>query len=322
MNRSAPVETTLFAGLRCAVLGAGGFLGGALAKALCDRGAVVHAFGRSLKAPAGSERMKWTQAPASDTAALASALEDQDVVFHLMTSSFPDGSNRKPGEVVAEDVCTAVRILDLCRAGGMSRVIFTSSGGAVYGIPSSVPIAETAPTDPISAYGISKLAIEKYLGLYRHLYGIDYLALRIANPYGRGQSPFRKQGVVATIVYRALSGVPIEIWGDGEVTRDFLHVDDVVSALLAGIAYGGECRVMNVGSGVGCTLNQLLSEVRQVLQLPHLQVVYKDGRAADVPVSILDVSLIEREMGWQPRVDLSSGILDTAEWMRSEFHLE
>lgn len=321
MSRAASEETTALNGLRCAVLGAGGFLGGALSAALHERGADVHAFGRSTSPRLHGTRITWTQASSSDTRALARALEGRQVVFHLMTSSVPETSNCRPGESFVEDVRATVELLDLCTASGVAKVIFTSSGGAVYGIPSSIPTPETAPTDPISAYGIGKLAIEKYLGLYRRLHGLDYVALRIANPYGRGQSPFKKQGVIATMVYRALSDIPIDIWGDGEVTRDFVHVDDVVAALLLSIGYAGESRVMNVGSGSGRTLNQLLTDVGQVLRVPRLQAVYKDGRAADVPVSILDIALIGRELGWRPRVDLAAGLSDTAGWMRAEFHL-
>ncbi len=129
--------------------------------------------------------------------------------------------------------------------------MFVSSGGTVYGIPAHVPIAEEAPTDPISAYGVSKLAVEKYLGLYRHLHGLDYAVLRLANPFGACQDPDRRQGVVAALVQAVLDGRPVEIWGDGRVVRDFIYAPDAAEAIAMAASLAGPVRVLNVGSGVG-----------------------------------------------------------------------
>lgn len=313
------------AGVRCLVLGAGGFLGRALAMELASHGARVHAFGRGrpVLAQAGQDaaagRASWTEADFGDKPALTKALLGQEIVFHLLSSSLPDTSNRNPAADVASQVLTSIHLLDLCRAAKVRKVVFASSGGTVYGIPSTVPTPENASTAPISAYGINKLMIERYLELYRHLHGLDYHVLRIANPYGPGQSPFKKQGVVAAMLHRALSGHAIELWGTGEVTRDFIHVNDVCAAFLAGARYDGPHRTMNVGSGQGRSLNQLIADVRHVLQKPALEVVRKGGRAADVPISVLDTSLIRRTTGWEPSVKWLDGLHATAQWMRSAY---
>ena len=215
----------------------------------------------------------------------------------------------------------SILLLEQCRAARVRKVVFASSGGTVYGIPSVVPTPEGAGTAPISAYGINKLMIERYLELFRHLYGLDYHVLRIANPYGAGQSPFKRQGVVAAMLHRALSGFAIELWGTGEVTRDFIHVDDVSSAFMAAARYDGPHRTMNVGSGQGRSLKQLVADVRAVLRHPSLEVVRKGARAADVPVSILDTGLIRGETGWRPRVDWLDGLAGTAGWMRRAYGL-
>lgn len=314
-----PAAAGAMAGARCLVLGAGGFLGGALCAALRAEDAVVHAYGRRLPAPAPAEPDLWTEAAFEDGAALAAALRGQEVVFHLASSSLPADSNRDPAGDVAAQVVPAIRLLERCRAAGVRKVVFASSGGTVYGIPDLVPTPEHAGTAPITAYGINKRMVEHYLDLFRHLHGLDYHVLRIANPYGPGQSPFKPQGVVAAILHRALSGKAIELWGTGEVTRDFVHVDDVSSAFVAAARYEGPHRVMNVGSGQGRSLNQLVDDVRAVLGRPALEVVRKGGRAADVPVSVLDTALIRRATGWQPGVEWMAGLAGTADWMRGAY---
>ena len=303
--------------MRCLVIGAGGFLGRALSASLCDRGNIVQGYGR-IPEDEGSRdhRVAWTNAPFSDVSALARAVEGQEIVFHLLGSSIPESSNADPAEDLLANVFSTIKLLDLCRAAHVRKVVFASSGGTVYGIPDVIPTPETAPTDPISAYGIGKLAIEKYLALYRRLHGTDYNILRIANPYGPGQSPFKKQGVVASILYRALCGQPFEIWGTGEVARDFIYVDDVAAAFIEAAQYSGTHRIMNVGSGHGLTIDQVVADVQRVLALTGVAVVRKPGRAADVPVSILDTSLIKAETSWRPRVAWIDGLAQTAAWMR------
>lgn len=304
-------------GLRCLVLGAGGFLGGALASALCERGAAVSGYGRPPHRSDLDGRVAWTTASLADTHALASALAGQEAVFHFVGSTIPETSNEDPAQALIDEVHGTIGLLDACVRSGVKKIVFASSGGTVYGVPALIPTPESAATDPISAYGIHKLAVEKYLALYRRLYGLDYLVLRLANPYGRGQSPFKKQGVIASMLHAALSGAPIEIWGTGEVVRDFVHIDDVVSALALGLAYDGPERIFNVGSGVGRSVNEILREVQIVLGASNLRVVRKPGRAADVPVSVLDTELIERELGWHATIDIRAGIRDTAAWMRA-----
>lgn len=307
-------------GTRCLVIGAAGFLGHAVATALCDRGATVQGYGRlSDEERVRDPRIVWTNALFSDLSALARAIEGQELVFHFLSSSIPESSNRDPGEDLNANAVSTIRLLELCRAAGVRKVMFASSGGTIYGIPSIIPTPETSPTDPISAYGISKLAVEKYLALYHHLYGLDYHILRIANPYGPRQSPFKKQGVVATILHRAITGQKLEIWGTGEVTRDFIHVNDVSSAFLHALDYSGAHRIMNLGSGEGRSINAVVRDVQEVLGLHDVEIMRKPGRAVDVPSNILDTELIRRETAWRPRVQWMEGLAETAAWMRRTY---
>ncbi len=321
MPQAAAAAAGTMAGVHCLVLGAGGFLGGALCAALQEQGAVVHAYGRSLAAVPPAGRALWTEAAFEDGPALSAALRGQEMVFHLLSSSLPEASNRDPAADVVGQVVPSIWLLERCRAARVRKVVFASSGGTVYGIPAKVPTPEDAGTRPITAYGINKLMIERYLELFWHLHGLDYHVLRIANPYGPGQSPFRQQGVVAAMLHRALSGFAIELWGTGEVTRDFIHVDDVSNAFMAAARYDGPHRTMNVGSGHGRSLNQLVADVRDVLGRPALEVVRKGARAADVPVSVLDTALIREATDWRPGVEWMQGLAETAGWMRAAYGL-
>lgn len=315
----AGAETEL-TGVKCLVLGAGGFLGRSLCRALCDAGAVVQGYGRlpDQRTPVDS-RVIWSTAEFSDGSTLARAVQGQDIVFHLFGSSLPESSNHNPSEDILASVVPTVRLLDLCHEGSVRKVIFASSGGTIYGVPTVTPTPEDAPTNPISAYGINKLAIEKYLALYHHLYGLDYHVLRLSNPYGPGQSPFTKQGVVAAMIYRVLSNQPIEIWGTGEIVRDFVYVDDVARGFLSAISYSGPHKIMNLGSGQGRSINQIVDDLDQVPGLPRVEVRRTDGRSADVPINTLDAGLIARHIGWRPHVPWTSGIQNTIAWMREVY---
>ncbi|WP_229426623.1 NAD-dependent epimerase/dehydratase family protein [Microvirga alba] len=303
-------------GTRCLVLGGGGFLGVNLCNALVTCGASVTALGRSLAWPnALNPRVAWTQGHLNDISALKEVVRGQDVVFHLASSSIPAISNQNPVADLEANVQVTVQLLDVCRGRDVGKLIFASSGGAVYGQPEALPIPESSPTDPVSAYGISKLTSEKYLALYRHLHGLDYQILRVANAYGQYQVPHRGQGVVATMISRALSGKPLEIWGTGDSIRDFVHVDDVVTAMIEACAYTGAYKIMNVGSGCGLSINQICRDLETVIARGPLVKTYKPSQRGDVPANILDTSLIQHELGWRPRVPWLTGLRRTVHWM-------
>ncbi len=308
-----PVPLPAMKGRRCLVLGGGGFLGQNLCRALAEAGAEPFSFGR--RAPAGVHA---TTGEIADPAALARALAGQEIVFHLVGGSLPEKSNADPVADIEAGVIGTVRILDQCRAAGVRQIVFASSGGTVYGIAPSTPIPETAPTNPISAYGISRLAIEKYLHLYSHLHGLDYRVLRIANPYGRHQAGDRPQGVIAALLCRALRGEALDIWGDGSVVRDFVHVEDVAAAFLHVSLCKGGTRVFNVGSGSGLSVNRIADDIERVIGRGPLARSWRPSRPADVPVNILDIALITRQTGWRPSVGWLDGLRDTAEWLSNE----
>lgn len=130
------------------------------------------------------------------------------------------------------------------------------------------------------------------------------------------QSPDRRQGVIPALLHRAIIGQPVEIWGTGEVVRDFLHVADVVQALIAAVSYRGNHRIFNVGSGIGRSIRQIVQDIHLVLDREQIEVLYKPSRPTDVPVSVLDTTRIRRELHWSPAVEWMEGLRDTADWLR------
>ena len=193
--------------------------------------------------------------------------------------------------------------------------MFASSGGTVYGALSTIPATEDHPLRPISAHGVSKLAVESYLEVARRESGLSSISLRIGNLYGPGQSRDRMFGAVTQFASRALSGEPIRIFGDGSVTRDYVFIDDVVDALIL----AGNSRhtgPFNIGTGVGHSLNDVATIVAAAAG-HALAIERLGGRPFDVPVSILDPSRANAAFGWQARMTFSEGVRKTLHAMRA-----
>jgi len=302
-------------GMRCAVLGASGFIGINLCRSLTGRVDTIRAFGRRQIPPEDLAGCEWIAGDFSNPTCLPHVIDGCDVVFHLINTTTPANANVDKIAELNSNVVSTLHLLDACRETAVKRIIFVSSGGTVYGIPNEVPTPETAATNPITAYGISKLTIEKYLRLYEHLYGLQYRVLRVANPYGPYQTAQGNQGVIAAFVRRVLAGKPIEIWGDGSVTRDYIYIDDVVEALELASIHVGSGRIFNIGCGEGRTLSAIVAAIERQLE-KDISIQYRPGRPVDVPVSILDSTYAMRELGWRPRTRFDDGLYSTVMWMR------
>ncbi len=301
------------------MLGAGGFIGTNLCLALGARGLPVTGFGRAPAPPAalaGMGGLGWRRGDVERLGGPDALVSGHSHLFDLIGAGLPNSSNENPAQIVADGMPPRIRLLDACRRQGVRRIVFASSGGTVYGPGNGEPIPETAPTDPISAYGIGKLAAEKYLALYHHLYGLEYRVLRIANAYGPHQHPLREQGLVASVLHRLLTDTPIPVWGDGTVVRDYVHIDDVVAAMLA-VAFEGDGgpRLFNVGSGIGRSVRSVIADAARVAGRPA-RIVAMPGRRADVPVNILDSSRLRQRTGWSPAVGWEAGLAGTTDWLR------
>jgi len=303
------------------VLGAGGFIGTNLCRALLGQVQSLRAFGRRKSFPEALHGCTWMQGDFSDITSLLPALANCDVVFHLINATTPASANIDKVADLNANVVSTLHLLDACRESGVRRIVFVSSGGTIYGIPNQVPTPETTANNPITAYGISKLAIEKYLGLYEYLYGLENRVLRVSNPFGPYQTALKNQGVIAAFAHQALSGKPIEMWGDGSIIRDYIYIDDVVDALILAATHKGDSRIFNIGSGEGASLNKIVESISTLLG-EDISVNHRPGRQVDVPVSILDITSAASELSWHPRFSFQEGLSSTISWMKSQKALQ
>ena len=265
-----------------------------------------NSFNRSSLARAGGH-LEWIEGDFSDYPLLEKALSGVDVIFHLISTTLPKTSNDDPIHDVVSNVVPFLALMEMARAKEVKRIIFFSSGGTVYGAPQLIPTPEDHPSNPICAYGVHKLAIEKYLYMYNALYGLDYAVMRIANPYGMNQQLNRGQGVIPVFLNRMLRGEPLEVWGDGSTVRDYIYLEDIIDAAVALVAYQGSHRVFNIGSGQGTSLIDLISMMSRRLNCTPA-VFFKPARLLDVPANVLDIRRARKELSWQPRTSLAEGI--------------
>lgn len=300
---------------RVLVTGGGGFIGGHLIGGLLATGAEVG----NLDFIAGRHshaRLTHWSGSFLDRSLLREALVDVEIVYHLAATNFPRESNQDPRRDAEENLVGSLGLFDMAVAAGVRRIVFCSSGGTVYGPTDLVPIAEDHPTNPISAYGIAKLGIEKYLRLYMAQTGMGSISLRLSNPYGPHQNIRKAQGVLTTFCHRALLDEPIDIWGDGSVERDFIHIDDVTRAMLLAGASKLSGTEINIGSGVGTSLVTLIAEIEAALGRP-VRRRHLESRAFDVPRNHLDISRAASALGWYPRTSLREGIRQLLDTMRA-----
>jgi UDP-glucose 4-epimerase len=303
--------------LKSLVLGGNGFIGTHLVDGLLERGYFARIYDRSPnRFRAAPQDAEYVEGELGNHGLIQEAVEGIEVVYHFVSTTLPKTSNDDPIYDVRSNLIDTLQLLEACVEAGVRKVIFASSGGTVYGPPQTVPITEDHPTNPITSYGIVKLAVEKYLELFRHLHGLDYTVLRISNPYGSYQDPGGQQGAIVVFLHRLHSGQPITIWGDGRVVRDYLHVADLVDALVLAAEVETSRKVLNVGSGQGTSLNELVALMGEVTgERPEIE--YRPGRAMDVPANVLDVARVCEELGWSPRIELADGIARTWSWVRT-----
>jgi UDP-glucose 4-epimerase len=306
--------------MNCLVLGGNGFIGSHLVDLLLREGQGVRVFDRADDSfRSRPPQVEYICGDLGNQGLIRAALTDVDVVFHLISTTIPGTSNADPAFDVQSNVVDTIRLLEECVAARLKRFVFISSGGTIYGIPRTVPIPESHPLDPVCSYGVTKLAIEKYLALFGYLYGLEYVILRPSNAYGERQNPFGKQGVVGVFLGKIVRHEPIVVWGDGSVTRDFIYAGDLAVALYQAAIYDGlEERVFNVGSGIGVSVNEVLEGLSAVTG-HNLDVRYTEARRFDVPVNVLDISLAEECLGWAPATDLADGLSRTWKWVKEVF---
>jgi UDP-glucose 4-epimerase len=303
--------------VRALVLGGNGFIGSHIVDQLLAKGADVTVYDRSprerYRAPLRG--VTYVRGELGNRGELENTIgRGVDTVVHLISSTVPKTSNDDPIFDVQMNLVESLALFDLCVKHRVNRVVFISSGGTVYGVPKASPICEDHPTDPICSYGIVKLAIEKYLQLYQSLYGLNYVVLRLANPYGARQDPATIQGATSVFIGKVLRGEPIRLWGDGTIIRDFVNVRDVAE-LCAAVAFSSTQGIFNAGTGVGTSIRQVIELIGNELQT-RPEVIQEPRRPFDVPAVVLCSERAYREFGWRPRINLRTGIREQVEWLQ------
>lgn len=308
---------------RCLVLGGRGFLGSHITEALLSQGVNVRILDRpapaGVSAPVhnGSGTLELVEGDFTNPQDLLAAIGGCDACVHAITTTLPKTSNDNIEFDILTNLIGTIKLLEHASKSGMKKIVFLSSGGTIYGAPTTHDLAETHPTEPISSYGITKLAIEKYLQLFEHLSGLVSISLRVSNPFGPKQRIDGAQGAVAVFLGAALRGKPISIWGNGSIVRDYIHVHDVVRAVQAALDYQGAGRIFNIGSGQGHSLMDVISAVESATGV-ELEKVFSPSRAFDVERNVLDITRAKQELNWVPSVSFADGIRDMADWLGEE----
>lgn len=262
----------------------------------------------------------------ADASFIEGDIRDADLVRGVFSDFRPDIVNhhaaqidvRKSVEDPAYDasvnIIGTLRLLESSVRGGVKKFVFASTGGAIYGEPRVIPADEKTPPMPISPYGTSKYAVEKYLEYYKYIYSLDYVALRYANVYGPRQNPHGEAGVIAIFCSRILAGKPCIVFGDGAQTRDYVYAGDVAKASLS--ALSAPSGSYNIGTEIETSVNGLIAELGAASGV-KFKVEHADARAGEVGRISLDVELAGKVLGWAPGVYLREGIKNTWEWFKA-----
>jgi UDP-glucose 4-epimerase len=297
--------------MRILVTGGAGFIGSHVVEALLEAGARVAVidnlstgFRENVPTAAVFYEVDITTPEIGDIL----NFEKPEVVAHLAAQAVAPLSLVQPGFDASVNINGTLNLLEASRHAGVRRVVYSSSA-AVYGDPVYLPVDEAHPLQPITPYGASKYAAEMYLAVYRRLYDMEWVALRLANVYGPRQDAAGEGGVVAVFRRRLREGAPPEIFGDGGQTRDFIYVQDVVSAFLAALKSAGE-EALNIGTGKGTSVTELL-EALQKVSGQQTKPRYRPPRPGDIRHSVLDPAKARAALSWAARYSLAEGLKQT-----------
>lgn len=235
-------------------------------------------------------------------------------VFHCATSTTPLSSGNNILCDINGNLIATIGLLDVMKDFGCKLILYISSGGAVYGEKHLDMISENEICNPVSSYGVVKLTIENYLHLFQTQYGISYLILRVSNPFGKFHVS-ENQGVVNIAIRRVLKEIPMEVWGDGNQSKDYIYVDDLVKIIFLLLKNGIVNKTINVGSGKTQRLNRILDSIK--IYLPNLQVNYVASKETDVKDFCLDISLMQSLLNFQ-FTPFDEAIQKTISWEKSK----
>lgn len=298
------------------VLGANGFIGSHLVDGLTASGLDVTAFDRFSSGEPSyvSPDVRLFRGDFLSSSDIADAVENQDFVFHFLSTTTPATAENDPTLDVRTNVAQTIELLEASVHAGVQHVYFASTGGAIYGPQGKTDYSESDRALPISPYGIGKLTIEHYLHYFRTKHGLDSTSLRISNPYGPGQRGNRKQGFIPIALRQIALGRPVVRYGDGSMVRDYVFVDDLVRMVTAMVA-GAEFDLYNIGSGRGHAVSDVIEALRQVTG-EDFEIIELPKPSTFIDRVILNTARYRTEFGEIQHTDLIEGIARTWEGIR------
>jgi UDP-glucose 4-epimerase len=311
--------------MRTLVTGAAGFIGSTLVDRLLADGHTVVGVddlssGRSENIVAAERHDDFEFAKADIVSAdLIGLLADAkpEVVFHLAAQISVSRSVDDPQFDSTVNVVGTVRLAEAARRTGVRKVVHTSSGGSIYGVPPSYPTSEQVAVNPASPYAASKVAGEVYLNMFRNLYGLECSHIAPGNVFGPRQDPHGEAGVVAIFSRALLSGKPTKIFGDGTDTRDYVFVDDVVDAFVKASGADGDGQRFNIGTGIETSTRQLHTVIAKAAGAPD-DPEFLPPRLGDLRRSCLETRLAADVLRWRPQFDIEAGVAKTVDYFRLE----
>lgn len=294
------------------VFGGNGFMGSHLVDQLVKQGHEVTCFDRFSEGTKKYTAKNVIQyiGDIMNTADVSKALTGQEYVFHFISTTTPVTAENDPTLDIKTNIASSVELLNRCVKHNIKKVFFASTGGAIYGDQNTPLINEQSPTLPFSPYAIGKLTIENYLRYFKKKFGLDYVVLRISNPYGTRQGLNKKQGVIPIFLRHLIEHEPITVYGNGSMVRDYIYIEDAVKMIAQIADTNNQHTVYNIGAGAGYSVNQLVDCIAKVTEQSPI-INHIETPVTFVEKAVLDTSRFNAEFGVQPTTKLEEGIKHT-----------
>ena len=294
--------------LKILIIGGTGFLGSQLVTKLHEKGHQIRVLSRGgAKKNVTHKEIEYIKADVSNAQILSRAIDEIDYVYYFASTTNPKRSEDDLIFDLSSNLIPVINVLHQCVNKKVKKFIFCSSGGTVYGDQGKSPISETSSCDPVSSYGLVKLTIENYIKYFNYKYDLRYEILRLSNPYGANQFTDGTFGIIPTYIDSVTNNKIVNIYGDGKIVRDYIHIDDFICLNLKLLTTTKKNNILNVGTGIGTSINQLIRKI-ELHSGKKAKVRYLPKRKFDVSINYLDIKKVKEVYGWQPKIFLDDGL--------------
>lgn len=303
--------------IKILIIGGTGFLGSQLLNALYKEGHHISVLSRSgSKKNVHYSKVEYIKGSVENEQILSKVINEIDYVYYFASTSMPKQSEDDLITDLSNNLIPIINVLNQCVHKRIKKFIFCSSGGTVYGNQNNIPINEKSLCYPISSYGLIKLSIENYIKYFNYKYDLSYEILRLSNPYGANQLTDGTFGIIPTYMNAILNDQIINVYGDGEIVRDYIHIDDFISLNLKLLTTSKKNNVINIGTGIGTSINQLIHKI-ETISGKKANVQYLPKRSFDVSVNCLEIKKVKKIYNWKPRISLDKGLKKTFEQIKN-----